>query len=72
MQVKFILTNRFWTRRRWSENVWSTELEVISVNEKIDCKNKKQQKKKKQDVQNATFHLKTQFAISTDLKTILW
>ena len=73
MQVKFILTNRFWTKRWWSENVWSTELEVISLNEKIDCKNKKTTtKEKKQDVQNATFHLKTQFAILTDLKTILW
>ena len=73
MQVKFILTNRFWTKRRWSENFWSTELEVISLNEKIDRKNKKTTTKgKKQDVQNATFHLKTQFAILTDLKTILW
>ena len=73
MQVKFILTDRFWTRRRWSENSWSTELEVIILNEKIDCKSKKTTKeKKKQDVQNATFHLKTQFAILTDLKTILW
>ena len=39
---------------------------------RLIAKTKKQQKKKKQDVQNATFHLKTQFAILTDLKTILW
>ena len=53
MQVKFILTNRFWTRRRWSENFRLTELEVISLNEKIDYKNKNNNKRKK----NKTFRM---------------